>query len=129
MALSRRLDPVAAQLVDLGIARPAATRLSQNGTLLDLPAGTTLCEEGERGTQAFLLLDGEVDVRTADAVISVGPGAVIGERATLDPSCTRNATVVATTPVAVLVFDVRTYRAMAQDHELQDRLAPERAAA
>ena len=129
MAILRRPDPIAVQLAGLGIARGAAARLSQSDTLVDLPAGTTLCEEGERGTQAFLLLEGEAHVLTADAVIPVGAGAVIGELATLDPSRTRNATVVAATPVSVLVFDVRTFRAMAQDQALHERLAPQRAAA
>ena len=70
-----------------------------------------LCEEGERGTQAFLLLEGEVDVRLPDATLRVGAGAVIGELATLDHRRTRNATVVAAGPIEVLVYDVATYRA------------------
>ena len=129
MALLRRPDPVAAQLVELGIAPVGAGRLSRNGTLLDVRADTILCEEGERGTQAFLLLEGEAHVRTADGVIPVGPGSVIGELATLDPHRTRNATVVAHTPLVVLAFDVRTYRDMARDDDLHEHLAPERTAA
>lgn len=111
------------------MSRASAALLSRNGTLLDLRAGTTLCTEGERGLEAFLVLDGEADVLTRDGVVKVGPGAVIGELATLDPSRTRNATVVAHTDVVVLVFDVRTFRSLAAKADLRTHLAPERAAA
>jgi CRP-like cAMP-binding protein len=100
-----------------------------DGTLLFLDAGSVLCEEGERGTQAFLLLDGEAEVQLPDTSLRVGAGAVIGELATLDHRRTRNATVVAAGPVEVLVYDVATYRALAQRDDLHGRLAPERAAA
>jgi CRP-like cAMP-binding protein len=99
------------------------------GTLVSLPAGTVLCREGERGMQAFLLLEGTADVRLTDHVVTVGPGEVIGELATLDWTRTRNATVVAATEVLVLVFDAGTYRSLARDEALRHRLAPERAAA
>lgn len=129
MAWLRSTDPVATRLVEVGVDADAARQLSMGGTLLDLPAGTTLCTKGERGTQAFLLVEGEAHVMTDDGVITVGPGAVIGEIATLDPSRVRNATVVANGPVLVLVYDVRTYRAMARNEDLRSTLAPERAAA
>lgn len=125
----RRHDPVADQLARLGVSPAAAQRLSQAGTLLHLDAGTTLCTEGERGTQAFLLLDGRATVRTATATIPVGPGAVVGELATLDGTRHRNATVVTDEPSAVLVFDVGTFRSLAVDADLRALLAPERTAA
>lgn len=129
MTFLRHADPVVLTLEALGVDKAAASRLSQSGTLLDIPAGTTLCEKGERGTQAFFLVDGEAHVLTDDGVVSVGAGSVVGEQATLDPHRTRNATVVAHTPLVVLVFDVRTYRSIAEDDALRDRLAPVRTAA
>ena len=99
------------------------------GTLLHLDAGSVLCEEGERGTQAFLLLEGEADVCLADETVRVEAGAVVGELATLDHRRTRNATVVAAGPVEVLVYDVATYRSLAALDDLRDRLAPVRTAA
>jgi CRP-like cAMP-binding protein len=125
----RRIDPVARQLEALGMPRTSAELLSQRGTFLQLSAGTTLCTEGERGLEAFLLIDGDAQVLRRDEVITVGPGSVIGELATLDPRRTRNATVVAGTDVEVLVFDVRTFRSLADQADLQARLAPERVAA
>ncbi len=99
------------------------------GTVVDLRPDTVLCRQGERGTQAFLLIDGQAEVRTDDAVIEVGPGDVVGEIATLDPTKTRNATVTTTGPTRVLVFDVGTYRYLADQANLRARLAPDRAAA
>lgn len=125
----RRNDPIVDRLISLGVSAAAAERLSRAGTLLDLPEGTKLCTEGERGTQAFLLLAGEADVLVADRHVRVGPGQVVGELATLDRTRNRNATVVATGPVSVLVFDVGTFRSLADEDELHSLLVPERVAA
>jgi CRP-like cAMP-binding protein len=125
---ARHQDPIAARLRALDLPRVAADRLSRGGTLIELTAGTTLCEEGERGTQAFLLLEGQAEVLLPDAVVRVGPGDVVGEIATLDQHRTRNATVRAATDVLVLVYDPATYRNLARDEGLRDRLAPPRAA-
>jgi CRP-like cAMP-binding protein len=129
MMITLRRDPVADKLVRLGVMPSAADRLSKGGTLLDLPAGTTLCAEGERGTQAFLIIDGLAHVLTAGGPIEIGPGDVTGELATLDPQRTRNATVVAHTDVVALVFDVPTFRSLATDTTLRDTLVPNRQAA
>jgi len=126
---SRRIDRVAHRLEGLGFPADPARRLSMGGTLLHLDAESVLCMEGERGTQAFLLLEGEVDVRLPDVTVRVGAGEVIGELATLDHQRTRNATVVAAGPIEVLVYDVATYRSLAQHDDLRSRLAPERTAA
>lgn len=125
----RHSDPVAKRLIHLGIPAAAADRLSHGGTLLDLPAGATLCTKGERGTQAFLLVDGEASVLTEGGVVTLGPGEVVGEIATLDRRVARNATVVTATPASVLVFDIATFRMLAGTDELRPRLAPQRSAA
>jgi CRP-like cAMP-binding protein len=125
----RRIDHVAHRLETLGFPPDAAHQLSLSGTLLHLDAETVLCTEGQPGFEAFLLLEGEVDVRLADTTIRVGAGSVIGELATLDRRRTRNATVVAAGPVEVLVYDVATYRSLAEVENLRSRLVPDRAAA
>ena len=125
----RRLDQVALRLEELGFPRDAARRLSATGTLLHLDAGYILCREGERGTQAFLLLEGEAEVQVGGQSVLIGAGEVVGELATLDPHRRRNATVLANGPVDVLVFDVKTYRSLAQFDDLRSRLVPVRTAA
>ena len=124
-----RHDPIARQLQGLGLPRPVAQRLSRTGTVLRLADGATLCTEGERGLQAFVLLEGEARVLTRDTVIELGPGSVVGELATVDRSRTRNATVVAHGEVDVLVYDARTFQDLAGDPELRPLLLPERLAA
>lgn len=120
----RRPDHVVRHVASLGL--PAADRLAGAGTPMDLRAGTTLVRQGERGTQAFLILTGTAQVLTEDGVVTVGPGAVVGERATLDHRCTRNATVVAQTDLSVLVYDPRTYRDLVRSDDLRPHLAPTR---
>lgn len=122
----RRTDPIAHQLASLGFARAAAEQLSHGGTIIAVAAGGTLCREGERGLEAFLILDGEAQVLLADRVVPVGPGEVVGELAALDRTRTRNATVVAGTDLLVLVFDVRTFGALADVPALRSALRPER---
>ena len=125
----RPRDPVATQLVALGLPSAAADRLSSAGTLLHLRAGTTLCTEGERGTQAFVMVEGEASVHTANGVVTLGPGEVVGEIAALDSTRHRNADVVTATPATVLVFDLATFRSLATSDDLKSRLAPVRTAA
>jgi CRP-like cAMP-binding protein len=126
---TRRIDRVAERLEALGFDPEPARRLSMGGTLLHLDAGSVLCEEGERGTQAFLLIEGQVDVQLRETTLRLDAGAVVGELATLDHKRTRNATVVAAGPIEVLVYDVATYRSLAELDSLRGRLAPERTAA
>jgi CRP-like cAMP-binding protein len=124
----RTPDPISARLVALGLSASAADRLSGAGTLLELPAGTTLCTRGERGLQAFFLLQGNVSVETPSGEVALGPGEVVGEIATLDSTRHRNATVVTTSPVTLLVFDTGTFRSLAATGDLSPRLVPSRAA-
>lgn len=125
----RTVDPISARLVDLGLSRSAATRVSRAGTVLDLPAGTTLCTKGERGRQAFLLIEGEAEVALADRSVTLGPGDVIGEIAVLDTKRPRTADVVTATAAAVLVFNLGDYCDLASSDDLRSLLAPVRAAA
>ena len=64
----------------------------------DSPVLTT---QGEPGDEVFLLLDGVVSVEVdGTALVEIGPGAVLGERAALEGGM-RTATVTAVTPVRV----------------------------
>lgn len=125
----RPRDPMADHLEALDLDPTAADQLARRGTPVRVPAGRVLCAEGERGRQAFLLVDGEAHVLLPDAVVTIGAGDVVGELATLDHRRTRNATVVAHTDLEALVFDVRTFNDLAGDPALRPRLVPERPAA
>lgn len=74
-----------------------------------LPAGHVICEEGKAGHEFFLVLDGQVAVkRKGRKVASLGPGSHFGELALLHRG-PRNASVVADTPVTVLVLGQREF--------------------
>jgi CRP-like cAMP-binding protein len=118
-------DPLTTALRSLGFSGSAASRLARAGTPIDLAPGTALTTKGERGVEAFLLVEGEATVDLGTHEVRIGPGAVVGELATLDPLARRNATVRTTTPALVLVYDVQTFRALAAS-DLHDVLVPER---
>lgn len=66
------------------------------------PKGEMLTKEGERGHEFLIVLEGEVDVRHGeDVVTTLGPGDYLGEIALLEETSRRTATVVARTPVAI----------------------------
>ncbi|HEX2576146.1 MAG TPA: cyclic nucleotide-binding domain-containing protein [Aquihabitans sp.] len=125
----RRTDPITERLRRLDLPRSAADRLVRQGTLVRIPSGKAICTKGQRGREAFLIVDGTANVLTDDGVVTAGPGDVVGELATLDWGRTRNATVVADGDVDVLVYDARAFLVLAEDPELRPRLVPDRLSA
>ena len=76
----------------------------------EAPAGDKLTEEGRRGREFFVLVEGDVAVRRGGRkVADLGPGDWFGEIAILTHSA-RTATVTATSPVRLLVISDRTFR-------------------
>jgi CRP/FNR family cyclic AMP-dependent transcriptional regulator len=91
----------------------------------DLDAGTELCHEGDFDQQVFVILDGEVSASiTGASVGTVGPGEVVGELAMLGDGH-RQATLVARTPLRVLVLDSDDVDSvLAADPHAQQNLGP-----
>ncbi len=79
-----------------GAAKPKIERLL---------AGATLVRQGQPGTDVYLILDGVVRVeRDGERLAENGPGALLGERASLEGGA-RTSTLVAVTPCMVAVVD------------------------
>jgi hypothetical protein len=70
-----------------------------------LKAGDTLVEQGDKGDEMFLLLDGVLEaVVDGEVVGDLGPGAILGERALIETGL-RTATLRAATKANVAVVD------------------------
>ena len=71
---------------------------------VDVPSGRILCEEGTSGGEFFVVVSGSADVRRAGNVISqMSAGDFFGEIALIDHG-PRSATVIATSPMRLLIF-------------------------
>jgi len=79
---------------------------------LDLPAGKVMAQEGDRGREFFVLLEGAADVtKSGESINTMHDGDFFGEIA-LVTQMPRTATVTATTPVRVLVITERDLAAI-----------------
>ncbi len=88
------------------------TQIDRFGTMLNLPEGTPLAVEGNTGREVFLIVSGDADVvRGGDTIATVGAGAVVGESAVLTNE-PRNATLLATNDVEVVVFSRRDFNSL-----------------
>lgn len=73
---------------------------------VNVEPGRVLTEEGERGYEAFIIADGVAEVRKGDEVIRETEfGEMIGEIGILKKNSLRTATVVAKTPMRLLVIN------------------------
>ena len=76
----------------------------------EAPAGQDLTEQGQRGQEFFILVEGSVTVRRSGRKLAdLGPGDWFGEIAILTYK-PRTATVTATFPVRLLVISDRAFR-------------------
>jgi CRP-like cAMP-binding protein len=86
--------------------------ITELATLVDdveVPEGHVLTEEGRQGREAFLVVEGWAAVMIGDEPIAaIGPGELVGEMAMLDHK-PRSATVVAKTPMKLLIIGPRAF--------------------
>jgi CRP/FNR family cyclic AMP-dependent transcriptional regulator len=74
-----------------------------------MTAGTLIVDQGQTGREAFVVLDGEVDIkRNGRKVATLGAGSVVGELSLLDHG-PRTATAICTTDCTLLVIDQRRF--------------------
>jgi len=77
---------------------------------VDVAAGKQLIAEGDLGYEFFVVEQGTGEVRRGDEVIAtIGPGDFMGEMALLGQA-PRNATVIATSPMTLIVITGPNFR-------------------
>jgi CRP-like cAMP-binding protein len=82
---------------------------------VDIRAGEELLRQGDFAHEFMVIMDGSAEVvRDSEHVADIGPGDFLGEIAALDHG-QRNATVVASGPMRVLVMTDRDLRHIARD--------------
>jgi Cyclic nucleotide-binding domain len=99
-------SPAFVTQVETALERELSGQIMRGGAkpeVRKLSAGQTLVEQGQTGADLFLLLDGVLAVEVdGKSVAEVGPGAILGERSSLE-SGTRTATLRALTSIRVAV--------------------------
>jgi CRP-like cAMP-binding protein len=84
--------------------------LDRAGSVALIDDGKVLCEEGARGDEFFVIVEGRARVtRAGHRVTDLGPGDFFGELALLDSNSRRDATVVADGPMGVFVVGRREF--------------------
>lgn len=104
------------RLVELtGLDKGSAEDLVKVGQVVRIPEGWSIIMETTPADKAYIVLEGEVEVRkSGEKVASLGPGEVIGEIALLDHKL-RSASVVAATPIKALHFTDEVIRDLVKD--------------
>jgi CRP/FNR family transcriptional regulator, cyclic AMP receptor protein len=83
------------------------------GSLVDVPRGRILCDEGDVGREFFVILDGRLRVTVGGAPVALlGPGDSFGEIALLSTRGRRLATVTTTSEARVVVYNRAEFSAL-----------------
>jgi CRP/FNR family cyclic AMP-dependent transcriptional regulator len=82
---------------------------------VDAEPGAVLVEQGRVGQECYVILDGQASVYVGgEHITTSGPGSMVGEMALLEHK-PRNATVVADTPMKLIVFDNRHFKQLLEE--------------
>ncbi|MEX2100730.1 MAG: cyclic nucleotide-binding domain-containing protein [Acidimicrobiia bacterium] len=103
------LDALASVPLFSACSKKELQLVAHKGEHRTVEAGTTLVTEGAAGAEFFVILDGTARVeRHGKKVAQLGPGNYFGELSLLDRA-PRNATVVAETPIELVVLGQRAF--------------------
>ena len=95
--------------VETALERELSAEIMRGGEkpkIRTLKEGQVLVEQGQLGHELYLLLDGVLEVNVdGETIAEVGPGAILGERALLEPDGRRTSTLRALTKSRVAVAD------------------------
>src|SRR5258708_6968622 len=102
-----RIDVLEERLADVplfaGLSGGHRRVIAELAHRVEVPAGATLTVQGQDGRDFMIVLEGDVEVRAGDAVVTTLPGSYFGEIALLDDR-PRTATLTARTPMVLEVI-------------------------
>ena len=103
------LDTLRSVALFNGCSTKELEKVAKASDEIHMTAGTLIVDQGQTGREAFVVLEGEVEVkRNNRKVATLGPGAVVGELSLLDHG-PRTATAVCITDCTLLVVDQRRF--------------------
>ncbi len=92
-----------------GCSNKELEKVAKASDEIRMTAGTLIVDQGQTGREAFIVVEGEVEVkRNGRRVASLGPGAIVGELSLLDHG-PRTATATCETDCTLLVIDSRRF--------------------
>ena len=92
-----------------GLSQRHLNAIAKYADGVQLRQGAILAKQGRQGLEAMIIVDGRARVeRDGKVLAELGPGAVVGELAVIDAK-PRSATVIAETPVSLLVVHRRDF--------------------
>ena len=93
-------------------------QLEREIAMVDVPAGSTLFEEGDLADGVASIVEGSVEIMKLGRVLAtLGPGTVVGELSMFVSSATRNATARASTPVRAIRWQADDLQGRLDRHE------------
>jgi CRP/FNR family transcriptional regulator, cyclic AMP receptor protein len=105
-----------------GLPRKVLARIDSHLDEVEVPAGRKLTEEGTSAYEAFIIADGVAEVRVGSKVVAqTSVGELIGEIGVLKNTL-RTATVIATTPMRLLVINPRDLDWLFENPKLSERV-------
>jgi CRP-like cAMP-binding protein len=120
---ARRLELLSRIPMFANLPDPVLARIDSLVVEVDLEAGTVLTAENDPGREAFIITEGTAEVRVDGEVVAhASTGDLVGEMSLLDYR-PRSATVVALTPLRVLVMDRGQFAALFQDPQAAQSIA------
>jgi CRP/FNR family transcriptional regulator, cyclic AMP receptor protein len=109
MAREDYLDHLASVPLFRGMTRKELRDIAKATVEVDIEEGSEFVTQGDVGREAFVVVDGTADViRNGKKIAELRPGDCVGELALLDHG-PRTASVVAATPLTVLVLGPREF--------------------
>jgi CRP-like cAMP-binding protein len=99
-----------------GLSKKECRSVAQQADEVDVPAGRYLVREGDFAYEFFVIEEGTAEVRRGEQLLTeLGPGDFCGEMGVIAKG-TRNASVIAISPVTAMVMTGPAFRHFDREH-------------